>query len=125
MIGFEGEPKSKENGVGQSDPVTTHKFVEGIGGRLATSKSQSYADAVLTIEGRNNQYLAKYMLTGDLACVLSAWELGVTPDDAAKPLIRCLLDLLPQAEALGREGTAGDIVLQREFWIADAVGQEV
>jgi argininosuccinate lyase len=111
--------------VAKSDSVTTHKFVEGIGGRLASSKSQSYANAVLTIEGRNNQYLAKYMLTGDLACVLSAWELGVTPDDAAKALIHCLLDLLPQAERLGREGAAGDIVLQREFWIADAVGQEV
>src|SRR5262245_62900352 len=65
------------------------------------------------------------MLTGDLACVLSAWELGVTPDDAARKLIRCLLDLLPRAEELGRAGTDGDIVLQREFWIADAVGQEV
>jgi argininosuccinate lyase len=103
----------------------THRFVEGIGGRLAAPKSQSYAKAVLSIEGRNNQYLAKYMLTGDLACVLSAWELGVTPDDAAKALIRCLIDLLPRAEELGREGAQGDIVLQREFWVADAVGQDV
>ena len=103
----------------------THEFVEGIGGRLAASKSASYAKAVLAIEGRNNEYLAKYMLTGDLACVLSAWELGVTPDDAAKALMRCLVDFIPRAEELGRAGTAGDIVLQREFWIADAVGQEV
>jgi argininosuccinate lyase len=105
--------------------VTPHKFVEGIGGRLATPKSQSYADAVLSIEGRNNRYLAKYMLTGDLACVLSAWELGVTPDAAARPLIRCLLDLLPRADVLGLAGNSGDIVLQREFWVTDAVGQEV
>ena len=111
--------------MADSDPAATHKFVEGIGGRLAASKSQSYARAVLSIEGRNNQYLAKYMLAGDLACVLSAWELGVTPDDAAKALIRCLLDLIPRAEELGREGAAGDIVLQREFWIADIVGQDV
>jgi argininosuccinate lyase len=103
----------------------THRFVEGIGGRLAAPKSSSYAKAVLSIEGRNNAYLAKYMLTGDLACVLSAWELGVTPDDAAKSLMRCLVDLLPRAEELGRAGAQGDIVLQREFWIADAVGPEV
>ena len=111
--------------MADSDKSATHKFVEGIGGRLAESKSQSYARAVLGIEGRNNPYLAKYMLMGDLACVLSAWELGVTPDDAAKSLIRCLLDLIPRAEELGQQGGAGDIVLQREFWIADAVGQEV
>lgn len=108
-----------------ADSEATRQFVEGIGGRLATSKSSSYADAVLAIEGRNNQYLARYMLAGDLACVLSAWELGVTPDDAAKALIRALLDFLPRAEALGRQGAMGDIVLQREFWIADAVGQDV
>ncbi len=108
-----------------ADQDATHKFVEGIGGRLAQSKSPSYANAVLSIEGRNNQYLAKYMLMGDLACVLSAWELGITPDDAAKALMRCLIDLIPRAAELGSEGTAGDIVLQREFWVADAVGQEV
>ena len=80
---------------------------------------------MLSIEGRNNPYLAKYMLMGDLACVLSAWELRITPDDAAKALVRCLLDLIPRAEELGRAGAAGDIVLQREFWIAEAVGPEV
>jgi len=65
--------------VANPELPTTQKFVEGVGGRLTASKSQSYARAVLSIEGRNNTYLAKYMLTGDLACVLSAWELGVTP----------------------------------------------
>jgi argininosuccinate lyase len=110
--------------VTDPESPTTQKFVEGIGGRLAASKSQSYAKAVLSIEGRNNPYLAKYMLTGDLACVLSAWELGVTPDEPAKALMRCLLDLIPRAEELGRAGAEGDIVLQRELWIAEAVGQE-
>jgi len=105
-------PETRETSVADSE--ATRQFVEGTGGRLATSKSSSYADAVLAIEGRNNQYLARYMLAGDLACVLSAWELGVTPDDAAKALIRALLDFLPRAEALGRQGAMGDIVLQRQ-----------
>src|SRR4051794_16484811 len=106
--------------VADPESPTTQKFVEGIGGRPATSKSQSYARAVLSIEGRNNAYLAKYMLTGDLACVLSAWELGVTPESAARALIACLLDLIPRAEELGRAGVEGDIVLQRELWVAQA-----
>ena len=104
---------------------STRGFVEGVGGRLAAPKSQSYTRGVLAIEARNNRYLAKYMLAGDLACVLSAWELGVTPDHAARALIRCLLDLLARADELGASAREGDIVLQRELWVAEAVGQDV
>ena len=64
------------------------------------------------------------MLAGDLACVLSARELGVTPKSDADTLIRCLIDLLPQAERLAREKSIGDIVVSRELWVADAVGKD-
>ena len=40
-------------------PVEARKFVEGVGGRLASSKSQTYANAVLAIEGRNNPFIGK------------------------------------------------------------------
>ncbi len=109
----------------RSSLLRGHEFVEGIGGRLNRPKADSYKRAVLAIEGRNNEYLARYMLAGDLACVLSAWELGVTPDADAKALIACLLDLLPRADDLGRENAQGDIILQREFWVHDAVGSDV
>jgi argininosuccinate lyase len=100
-------------------------FVEGVGGRLKSPKSQAYLDAVWNVEGRNNVFLAKYMLASDLAYVLSAYELGITPERDAKALIRCLVDLLPRAETLGRENARGDIVLQRELWVVNAVGKDV
>ena len=106
-------------------PVEARKFVEGVGGRLASSKSQTYANAVLAIEGRNNPFIAKYMLAGDLACVLSAHELGVTPAADAKALARCIIDLLPECELISRDRSIGDIVVSRELWIVEAVGQDV
>ena len=104
---------------------TTHDFVEGVGGRLKAGKSQAYADAIWRVEGRNNVHLAKYMLASDLAYVLSAYDLGITPEPVAKKLIACLIELLPKAESLGRENARGDIVLQRELWIVDRVGKDV
>jgi argininosuccinate lyase len=100
------------------------KFVEGVGGRLGASKSQAYADAVLAVEGRNNEYTGKYMLAGDLACVLSAHELGVTPEADAKALVRCLCDLLPRAAEISRSSSIGDIVVSRELWVVDAIGRD-
>ncbi len=70
--------------MNEAVPVGSRQFVEGIGGRLAASKSKSYAKAVLAVEARNNPFIGKYMLAGDLACVLSANELGITPDADAK-----------------------------------------
>jgi argininosuccinate lyase len=102
-----------------------HHFVEGVGGRLSASKSDTYRRGVLAIEARNNPYIARYMLAGDLACVLSAHELGVTPTEDAKALVGCLLDLLPRAESLARADPFGDIVVQREYWVVDALGPEV
>jgi argininosuccinate lyase len=105
--------------------VEARKFVEGVGGRLSASKSQTYANAVLAIEGRNNPFIGKYMLAGDLACVLSAHELGITPTAEAKTLARCLVDLLPRVEDISRTRSIGDIVVSRELWVVEAVGQEV
>lgn len=104
--------------------IEARKFVEGVGGRLAASKSQTYARGVLAVEGRNNPFIAKYMLAGDLACVLSAHELGVTPTADAKVLARCLVDLLPRAEEMSYTQSIGDIVVSRELWVVEAIGQE-
>jgi len=105
--------------------IGARQFVEGIGGRLAVSKSQTYENAVLKVEARNNPYVGKYMLAGDLACVLSAHELGITPKPDTKKLAACLVDLLPKAAELSREHSIGDIVVSRELWIVEAVGQDV
>jgi argininosuccinate lyase len=104
--------------------IEPRKFVEGVGGRLAASKSQTYAKGVLAVEGRNNPFIGKYMLAGDLACVLSAHELGITPDEEAKALARCLVDLLPRAEEMSYTHSIGDIVVSRELWVVEAVGQD-
>jgi argininosuccinate lyase len=104
--------------------IEARKFVEGVGGRLTTSKSETYARAVLGVEQRNNEYIGKYMLAGDLACVLSANELGVTPDADAKALVKCLCDLLPQVTELSRTQSIGDIVVSRELWVVNAIGND-
>jgi argininosuccinate lyase len=111
--------------MADTDSATRHKFVEGIGGRLSATKSDTYRRGVLAIEARNNPYTARYMLAGDLACVITAHELGVTPTADAKALVGCLLDLLPRAEQLARQDPFGDIVLQREYWVVDKLGPEV
>jgi argininosuccinate lyase len=104
--------------------IEARKFVEGVGGRLAASKSKSYARGVLEIEGRNNPFIGKYMLAGDLACVLSAHELGITPTTEAKALAKCIIDLLPRVEQMAYEHSIGDIVVSRELWIVEAVGAD-
>jgi argininosuccinate lyase len=106
------------------EEIAARQFVEGIGGRLASSKSSSYANGVLAIEARNNPFHGRYMLAGDLACVLSAHELGITPTADAQALTRCIIDLLPQVARLSRERSIGDIVVSRELWIVDAVGKD-
>lgn len=110
--------------MNQVDTGELRNFVEGVGGRLSASKAESYARAVLAVEGRNNEYTGRWMLMGDLACVLSAHELGVTPTQDAKALVGCLLDLIPRAAELGRTRSIGDIVVSREMWVAEAVGKD-
>lgn len=104
--------------------IEARKFVEGVGGRLGASKSQTYANGVLAIESRNNPFIGKYMLAGDLACVLTAHELGITPTQDAKALARCLVDLLPRSAEMSYNHSIGDIVVTRELWVVEAVGQD-
>lgn len=99
-------------------------FVSGVGGRLGAPKSRTYVDAVVALESRSNPILARYTLASDLAYVLSAIELGITPEASGKALLRCLLDLMPRAEQLGRQAAIGDVIVQREVWVVEAVGQE-
>jgi argininosuccinate lyase len=110
--------------MAENEGVTLRHFVEGIGGRLAAPKGKTYTRAVLDIESRNNPFIARYMLAGDLACVLSARELDITPKPEADKLIRCLIELLPRAEELAREKSIGDIVVSRELWVSDVVGKD-
>lgn len=100
-------------------------FIEGVGGRLGTGKSETYVNAVFKVEGRANQFVARHMLSGDLAFVLTAMELGITPKTEGLALCRCLLDMIPRAAELGRQNAVGDIVLQREIWVSEVVGKEV
>lgn len=106
------------------ESIAARQFVEGIGGRLSASKAKTYANGVLAIEARNNPFIGRYMIAGDLACVLSAHELGVTPTADAKALARALIDILPRCEQLSRENSIGDIVVSRELWVVDAVGKD-
>jgi argininosuccinate lyase len=108
----------------EPEGVSLRHFVEGIGGRLSAPKGKTYARAVLDIESRNNPFIGRYMLAGDLACVLSARELGITPKPEADRLIRCLVDLIPKAQELARTKSIGDIVVSRELWVADVVGRD-
>lgn len=99
--------------------------VEGVGGRLAAPKSAAYRRALSDVEARGLPYVARLMLGSDIAYVLSAAELGLTPPDAARKLLGCLLELLDQVDTLVRAPGAVDVVVQREAWVAERVGTEV
>ncbi len=111
--------------MGSHQVLTEIEHSQGIGGRFALPKSPLYEQAMMRIEGRTNQYTARYMLLGDLAFVLSAVELGLTPPEIGKKLVGGLLELIPEAENLARSDTRGDIVLQREVWVANKLGRDV
>jgi argininosuccinate lyase len=64
------------------------------------------------------------MLVSDIAYVLSAAELGHTPHASAQKLITALLDLLNSLDRTDLTKPAGDIVAQREAWIAGLAGRE-
>ena len=101
------------------------QYAEGVGGRLGAAKSASYQRAVGRVEGRANQFVARYMLASDLAYVLSAGELGLTPKPVANSLIQTLLDLIDRAETLDYRDAVSDIVVQREGWIIEQLGPAV
>jgi argininosuccinate lyase len=103
----------------------SREFAEGVGGRLNAPKSERYRRSVLDVEGRANRYVARYMLGSDLAYVLTATELGLTPPDDGRVLLRCLLDLLGDLDQLLAGGTALDIGVQREVWVLERVPKAV
>jgi argininosuccinate lyase len=93
-------------------------------GRLAGAKSPSYVRAVSTLEARASRFTARTMLVSDIAYVLSAAELGYTPPHSARTLITALLDLLASLDQIDTTKPPGDIVAQREAWMAERAGRE-
>jgi argininosuccinate lyase len=93
-------------------------------GRLRGAKSPSYVRAVSMPESRASAFTAHAMLVSDVAYVLSAAELGYTPADSAHKLLTALLDLLDSLDELDLTKPAGDIVAQREVWMAERAGRE-
>jgi argininosuccinate lyase len=65
------------------------------------------------------------MLVSDLAYVLTAGELGLTPKPVAKSLIQTLLDLIDKADTFDYRDATADIVVQREGWIIEQLGPTV
>lgn len=104
---------------------TGSQYAEGVGGRLSAVKSASYERAVGRVEGRANQFVARYMLVSDLAYVLTASELGLTPKPVAKSLIQTLINLIDKAETFDYREAKADIVVQREGWVIDQLGPVV
>ena len=93
-------------------------------GRLAGGKSPSYLRAVNEPETRASRFTARYMLASDMAYVLSAVELGATPPDAAAKLLPALLSLLSDLDMVDTHRPLGDVVAQREAWVAERAGRE-
>lgn len=114
-----GPDPNKPSGVSSSI-----ERAEGLGGRLKAPKAESYRRALSTIEARATPHVARLMLASDLAYVMSAAEIGLTPPKEARALIGCLVELLTDADHfLGRPSSV-DVVIQREAWVAERVGDE-
>jgi argininosuccinate lyase len=93
-------------------------------GRLAAGKSPSYVRATSVPEARASRFTARWMLVSDVAYVLSAAELGFTPEESARKLIAALLELLESLDQVDFTQPAGDIVAQREAWMSERTGRE-
>ncbi len=93
-------------------------------GRLAGGKSPSYQRAVNEPETRASRFTARYMLASDIAYVISAAELGATPSKVAAGLLKALLPLYDDVSAIDTSTPLGDVVAQREAWVADEAGRE-
>jgi argininosuccinate lyase len=93
-------------------------------GRLAGGKSPSYQRAVNEPEARASRFTARYMLASDVAYVLSAAELGATPLPAAAKLLPVLVALLADVDQIDKSRPLGDVVAQREAWVAQRAGPE-
>src|SRR5262249_15897841 len=75
-------------------------------------------------ESRASRFTARWMLVSDIAYVLSATELGYTPTDSAHKLITVLLELLDSLDRIDLTQPAGDVVAQREAWVAGRAGRQ-
>ena len=64
------------------------------------------------------------MLTSDVAYVLTAAEMNLTPAESAKPLLEALLALIDDLDAIDTTTPPGDIVAQREAWMREKVGAQ-
>jgi argininosuccinate lyase len=93
-------------------------------GRLRGTKSPSYVRAVSAPESRASAFTARSMLVSDVAYVLSAAELGFTPAASAHKLLAALLELLDSLDRIDLTKPVGDIVAQRETWMAERAGRE-
>lgn len=93
-------------------------------GRLAGGKSPSYQRAVNEPETRASRFTARYMLASDIAYVLSAAELGATPHKVAAGLLRALLSLYDDVASVDTTAPLGDVVAQREAWVAERAGRD-
>ncbi len=93
-------------------------------GRLAGGKSPSYQRAVNEPETRASRFTARYMLASDIAYVLSAAELGATPANVAAGLLQALLELYDEVSSIDTSMPLGDVVAQREAWVAGKAGRE-
>lgn len=80
------------------------------GARLAGAKAPSYVRAVNEVEARSSRYTARYMLTSDVAYVLTAAEMNLTPVESAKELLEALLALIDDLDAIDTTAPPGDIV---------------
>ena len=101
------------------------KFVEGVGGRLGAQKSPRFRRALQSVEARANMFVARAMLGSDLAYVISAVELGLTPRADGVALMRCLLDLLDEVDTLTLAPSELDILVQRETWVTERLPKQV
>jgi argininosuccinate lyase len=93
-------------------------------GRLAGGKSPSYVAAVNAPEARASRFTARYMLASDIAYVLTAGELGLTPRESARNLLTALLALTDELDGIDTTQPVGDIVSQREAWISARAGKQ-
>ncbi len=93
-------------------------------GRSPGAKAPSYVRAVNEIETRASRFTARHMLVSDLAYVLTAADLGLTPEDTAQVLLKGVLANLDGLASRDFSVPPGDIVAQREAWMREQAGPQ-
>ncbi|HLH95930.1 MAG TPA: lyase family protein [Xanthobacteraceae bacterium] len=92
-------------------------------GRLAGAKAQSYLRAVNELEARASGFTARLMLITDLAYLICSAEMQLMPPDTARHLAAAVLEIINHLSERDLSKPPGDIVAQRERWIADRVSK--